>query len=126
MMSLSRFLSRFFARTPAGEAPSRQPRYSPPPDRSARHAEALTLAEQALFNKGFCPDCGTGVVGGPRGGMSQNFACPGCGSEYNSHMGLRVDRNSDRGFPDVGRLRAVFGIDPGLLTAVAPGRDRLH
>lgn len=31
-----------------------------------------------------CPDCGgSDFLVGPRGGLSQNMSCAGCGSEYN-------------------------------------------
>ncbi len=36
------------------------------------------------FDRGQCPDChGRHIVPGPRGGLSQNFACGGCGARFN-------------------------------------------
>lgn len=45
---------------------------------------AMTEAEIARLGAGSCPDCG-GLVWrpGPRGGISQNMECVGCGSRFN-------------------------------------------
>ena len=35
-------------------------------------------------NTGHCPTCKEGeLIGGPRGGSSQNFRCQNCGQEFN-------------------------------------------
>ena len=43
-----------------------------------------------------CPGCGAkGLIPGPKGGLSQNFYCEGCGQGWNFHVYegsvLRVD-----------------------------------
>jgi transcription elongation factor Elf1 len=44
----------------------------------------LTDAEMEAINRGHCPDCNhRGFVLGPRGGMSQNIECGGCGNRFN-------------------------------------------
>jgi hypothetical protein len=36
------------------------------------------------FNHGRCPDClGAKILGGPRGGLSQNVTCGDCGQRFN-------------------------------------------
>jgi ribosomal protein S27E len=36
------------------------------------------------FQEGRCPDCGgRQIIPGPRGGLSQNLTCGGCGSRFN-------------------------------------------
>ncbi len=38
----------------------------------------------AAFDESMCPDCGGGqIIPGPRGGLSQNVHCAGCGSRFN-------------------------------------------
>lgn len=63
-----------------------------------------TLDDEQLrrMSDGHCPDCNhRGFVLGPRGGMSINIACGGCGARFNvasssaSHRfvwGQRIDR----------------------------------
>lgn len=53
--------------------------------------DTLDVAEtdpvRAALAKGICPDCGSGdFYEGPRGGLSVNIKCAGCGSEFNVAM----------------------------------------
>jgi transcription elongation factor Elf1 len=46
--------------------------------------QRLSKPEVERINAGYCPDCGhRGFVLGPRGGMSTNIECGGCGSRFN-------------------------------------------
>lgn len=53
--------------------------------------------DQKALDAGQCPDCGSHeMIGGPRGGAAQNFACGACLSEFNllvfaGHIGM-IDR----------------------------------
>ena len=77
----------------------------------------LTQAQLTSIGEGRCPDCAEPLISGPRGGMSQNLACMGCGAEFNaaSFGGVVVmgHRNSKPGYPDRARLRDIFGITLG-------------
>jgi ribosomal protein S27E len=80
---------------------------------SSVKGQTLTDDEGAALSIGQCPDCRhTSIVGGPRGGATQNMACGHCGSEFNYVFGFG-HRNSDRGKPDHDRLLQVFGISLG-------------
>jgi uncharacterized protein (DUF983 family) len=45
-----------------------------------------------------CPDCGSGqFFNGPRGGMSVNLKCAGCGHKFNNTPGMAFERISVNG-----------------------------
>jgi hypothetical protein len=78
--------------------------------------QLLGTEERMKFTAGNCPDCGQhdSMIPGPRGGMSQNYACDRCGTEFNVTIiggkAMMLSRNSLFGEPNVDRLRSVFGI----------------
>lgn len=71
-------------------------------------------------NKECCPDCGgSEFLDGPRGGLSQNMACAGCGSEYN------IARYEGR-IITVDRIRRdVAPADVVIVTRPAPREPRV-
>lgn len=71
-------------------------------------------------NKECCPDCGgSDFLAGPRGGLSQNMSCAGCGSEYN------VARYEGR-IITVDRIRRdVAPADVVIVTRPAPCEPRV-
>lgn len=77
---------------------------------------ALTTAELLLAGSGFCPDCEKSepLIGGPKGGMNQNFACGRCGAEFNiaKLAGQTVwgQRLSPFGVPNLARVKSIYGI----------------
>lgn len=81
-------------------------------------ADLSPLPEHAndLLAMGICPDCAMpGMKNGPRGGISQNVACPTCGAEFNVARWdgevVMAHRNSVMGQPNEDRLRSVFQIE---------------
>ncbi len=85
-------------------------RATPPPERSHLALDRLTAWECTMLSNGGCPDCGlrNNFLAGPRGGVAQNFACGGCGSEFNDLGPCGVTRISTPGSPDRERLRTVY------------------
>ncbi|HEY4759593.1 MAG TPA: hypothetical protein VIH42_03335 [Thermoguttaceae bacterium] len=75
-------------------------------ERSSKEGEDLTDYERNLISKtGKCPDCGGGLLEGPRGGMSTNYCCSSCHSEFNlTIIGNAVlgEWISDRGPREIG------------------------
>ena len=82
--------------------------------RTARDGDQMTAEERdflgrTTFFEGHprCPDCGTALLAGPRGGSCVNYACPGCGSRFNCmiyapslvSMTVHGERISDAGTP---------------------------
>jgi hypothetical protein len=58
----------------------------------------LSDPETETFRSGKCPDCGTGLVVGPSGGLSQNMYCGNdetCGSRFNEMGPFGVQRITD-------------------------------
>lgn len=100
-------LTRFIA-----PAPKRLP---PEPQRSLRRGDRLTVDELTLLANGVCPDCDLRAAcrAGPGGGSLGNFACAGCGSEFNDLGPFGVERLSTPGEPDRDRLRTVYGANVG-------------
>jgi len=71
---------------------------------TTKDGESLTADEIAIVFSGrfgpMCPDCGFGLVDGPRGGLSVNWHCQmlDCGSRFNflgPHAELGIDRITD-------------------------------
>jgi len=73
--------------------------------------EWLDSGELLAIGHGNCPDCGNiaCMTQGPRGGMTQNYACRYCGAEFNYGL-FGGHRNSKKGQPDHQRLCEIFGI----------------
>ena len=71
---------------------------TPPPESPgiADYGE-LNEKELATVRQGRCPDCsGIGFLGGPSGGLCQNFKCanPQCGSRFNDMGPFGIERIS--------------------------------
>jgi len=82
--------------------------------RSSKEREDLTDYERHVIHQANkCPDCGGGLLPGPRGGSAQNFCCAVCHSEFNvtviagAVLGQRI---SDRGPRDVGEKAWCYGL----------------
>jgi hypothetical protein len=83
-------------------------------ERTSKEREHLTPDEcRLIFQTGRCPDCGGGLCEGPRGGMSVNYACMECYSEFNLIwvLGMVVgERISDKGPRQLGDRASVYGL----------------
>lgn len=70
-----------------GRLQRRLPRRSPkegPQDRTPSDPSGhFHPWEMEPLSRGRCPDCGGGLLVGPRGGLSMNVRCEDCGNEFN-------------------------------------------
>ncbi len=66
---------------------------------SSKDGERLTEWELSIIREAKCPDCKSGLLGGPRGPGAQNIYCEndeGCGSRFNYMWELGGQRITDR------------------------------
>jgi hypothetical protein len=70
---------------------------SAPPATTKQGARCNPVETWAVQHERRCPDCGSTLADGPRGGLSQNVLCSGCGSRFNDTLAFGVDRISDAG-----------------------------
>lgn len=86
------------------------------PIRSSKDGENLTDWEQdQIARTDKCPDCGDTLREGPSGGMSTNFLCLGCHSEFNLTYfegGVHGERISDAGPRNIGDRAWAYGLEP--------------
>lgn len=81
-------------------------------ERTSKEHDVLSPDEgRMVFQTGRCPDCGGGLAEGPRGGLSQNFCCVMCHSEFNLTWlpgAVHGERISDKGPRDLGDRASVY------------------